>query len=398
MLPSIHVNLSRFYNTATTFMFSEYHRWMPWIRGFFNMRALQEAAWKYKTVLLLGGAAIGVAGLIYKYVMSGQKKPAVTLLDVQWKTTLNVAQLAVKIPKLERTLPANVMLTFCIDTSDSMKQHGRIGVLKDAFLNTILPQAEQQIATVQGTKIGLNLFVFDSYATQILTPTDVASRENAPIRKVIDRISCGGMTQILSSLRTVVDSVKQSTQKGVSQVVVLLTDGEDNPDEDKCMIIQQKLASMKAPFFAVGIGAEHNQVLLQQMVTSRENGFRGTYINAEKGGEAIREAMVKIYQQTVRFSSAMTLTAENLDPKLVKVDGRTCSGTKGRLSHPLGTLSCEETLNKRIEIDVEEVKKQNQQIDLSKVTFQLEFTDFEGQLAKHSIEWSPNTIIDSALL
>ena len=152
--------------------------------------------------------------------------------------------------------------------------------------------------------------------------------------------------------------------------------------------IRDRIKTVGAAFFAIGIGKGHANKLLKK-IASRDKNFNGTYIDTTKG-ETIKEVLGAIYTKATAIFKNLKLSFPQLKTKWA-VEGENISGN----SHPLGDLSKKGEIIKRVKILSENLESP---LDLSKVSPQLSFEDPNGKKGTLSLPWGPNTVMDPAIL
>ncbi len=425
------------------------------------MHSLQALAWKHKQVMIAGSVGVGLVSLIYKYALSGQKKseekqptqPKQTPSNpsplpnstpnansaagkdslqpvVKMETTLNIAKLSMGAPK--GSAP-NVVLVFCVDTSGSMEGE-RIDAVK-RVLKKILKDAQEVVKISRETKISIVIFSFDIVIRKVVEQTKITSDDNqiAKIEYLIDTIECEGNTDLFGVLDEASEDLINIAVPQVSYTFILLTDGAatitflDGVDKDKDQVddetfdmarrlkillksqgvtlkrpdilpqFYQRLASVKAQFFCIGIGKECNKEALQKIVNGRpKNSFEGKYIDAtNEANHAVEKAIEGIYKQSIALYREITLTTSNLKGNEWSVKKTKSFSQSTRIEYLLGDLQEGKELVKFIEIDATKLPVT---LELKTVEFQLTFKDRQNKLCTIAVPWNPNTCINPVII
>ncbi len=272
---------------------------------------------RHKT-FVIAGVVIGAALLIiHNYLKNRPQKPIVTI-----ESTANLAKLTIH-ALTEKPLPVNATLTFCVDLSSSMTEHGRAEAVKKAIHDT-LNSAEKVINNgPSDANIEIAIVGFNDKATVIaknfkLLRTQENKSNATEIESVKDKINkliFSGGTEIIAGLTEAtsqLESMAKRNKKG-SHTLILLTDGEESLQEKALTSIHEKLASNNATLFAIGIGRTHNEKTLTTIINSNQVGFQGIYIDTTKK-ETIATAVSKAYTQAISSFNDLVLTAPNLLP------------------------------------------------------------------------------------
>lgn len=436
-------NFDSIYNTACHYASASYHHSVNWVTTHSNqaysklppLRPLvaryasisfnttKGFLWRNKEIVIGGCSVIGVALLILHYMRKNSsrrplvrevKKPAVPekkkaevevkvekkpeeknddRLVVKMQPTLQT-KLSIEIPKQQHTPPPpNVSLTFCIDVSSSMNVVERIGAVRKALLY-VLNDAQAVVNNRRGANISLALIGFNE-RSEVITPitqliSTYAGFENGVlegIKNQINTFQVGGTTDILKGLGQATQEVEQValTNKQGSHTLILLTDGEDN-DINQCKLstLQDKLASIPAKLFAIGIGKSHTKSVLERIAVSQNGNLKGIYIDTTLGFDTIESAISKIYNQAIASFHDLELSASGLPADAWSVIGT--HHARGQSKWNLGSLSEGQTLHKVVEIHLDRLTAS---LDLSKVVFKLTFADSNGVRGQHTLPWNP---------
>ncbi len=349
-----------------------------------GLKTANAFAWAHKE-WLAGGVAIAVALMVIHHVI----KNIPQYPDVELESTLDTAALRIKVPK-EEHVPVNVSLTFCVDLSGSMKPDERAGAVKRA-LSSVLRDAQKVVKGSPETKIAIALTGFNTNSHLITPLTTLKSTEDQilPILEVVKNLNFSGETNILGGLELAVGEVEKAAKANTlgTHTLILLTDGQDNIT--KLESLHNRLASVSAKLFAIGIGKEHNKTVLQKIAS------KGTYIDTTSDSHTIETAVAEIYAQAVSSFHSFRLTTAQLAPDTWSVLNTRSATEQGQLQYDLGSLSEEQTLVKVIKIQGKALKAP---LDLSTVQFQLTFVDPKGKKGRMVLPWNPNTTINPKIL
>jgi Ca-activated chloride channel family protein len=148
-----------------------------------------------------------------------------------------------------------VPLNFCLvlDRSGSM-QGAKLAAMKDAtkrVIDTLTPQ--DAVAIV----------LFDDQV-EVLLPATLAADKEA-IKAQIDRIEEAGGTAMSGGLRAGQAELSRFQAPDRVSSLLLLTDGQTWGDEDACRAIASELAQADVRITALGLGAEWNEKLLDDL-------------------------------------------------------------------------------------------------------------------------------------
>ena len=192
-------------------------------------------------------AVVGAILLIIDYIRRHTPQcPVVSL-----KSSLNVARLDISMAQQER-IPPNVTLTFCVDTSGSMKTEERIGAVKRA-MNSVLDNAQQVIHQTQGANIAIAVIGFDDKA-KIITPMTALIAKDKTVKKQVKesvkKLQCGGSTDILAGLEAATSTMAEASSKS-AHTIILLTDGDNTIVSDRLKKIQATIATKSAALLAL---------------------------------------------------------------------------------------------------------------------------------------------------
>ncbi len=397
--------IAGFFNwNANNYAYTDYRKYTTLLRrGYSKLPDIPALArlnipnslWVHKE-WIIGGAAIVVALIaIHRYRKNRPQYPIVRM-----QSTLDIAALSIAIPET-KVKPPNVTLTFCIDTSSSMREEGREEAVKKG-VNDVLTSAQKVVNALEGAKIEIAIVGFSSKPTTISNPTKIIRTTDGKMRSVeeirtkLDSYRSSGTTDILAGLKLATTNLERMAKRNKDGVhaLILLTDGEDTLDQKKIVPIHTRLAAARAQLFAIGIGACHKKETLRQIAPTTGK-FRGTYIDTTLGIETIESAISKIYGQAIAVFRNLVLRSPQLGVGTWSVLDNARSLTAGESGCELGPLSGEK---KRVHFIKIHGEKLPSPLDLSRVRFDLTFEDPRGRKGKLSLPWRPNTIIDPEIV
>jgi len=152
-------------------------------------------------------------------------------------------------------IPRKMPLNFCLvlDRSGSM-QGTKMAALKDATKRVIETLTPQDIVAI---------VLFDD-TVQTLVPATFATDKAALIAQV-DAIEEAGGTAMSGGMAAGIVELRKNHDPGRVGAMLLLTDGQTWGDEDRCRALAQELARDGVRITALGLGAEWNEKLLDDI-------------------------------------------------------------------------------------------------------------------------------------
>ncbi len=152
-------------------------------------------------------------------------------------------------------LAGKMPLNFCLvlDRSGSM-QGAKLAALKDAVKRVIETLTPQDIVAI---------VLFDD-TVQTLVPATFATDKAALIAQV-DAIEEAGGTAMSGGMAAGIVELRKNHDPGRVGAMLLLTDGQTWGDEDRCRALAQELARDGVRITALGLGAEWNEKLLDDI-------------------------------------------------------------------------------------------------------------------------------------
>jgi Ca-activated chloride channel family protein len=148
-----------------------------------------------------------------------------------------------------------VPLNFCLvlDRSGSM-QGAKLAAMKDATKRVIDTLTPQDIVAI---------VLFDDQ-TEVLLPATLAADKEA-LKALVDRVEEAGGTAISGGLLAGQAELRKHTAPDRVATLLLLTDGQTWGDDDRCRAVAKELAQEGVRMTALGLGAEWNEKLLDEL-------------------------------------------------------------------------------------------------------------------------------------
>jgi Ca-activated chloride channel homolog len=159
-------------------------------------------------------------------------------------------------------------LTFVIDVSGSMSEHGKLDLVQDALrtlVNQLRPSDSVAIVT------------FNGHARVVRSMTAVRNR--AALLGAIEDLSANGSTYLEAGLVTGYQVARQGFRPGDTNRVILLSDGLANVGDTRAAPIVAQIkeaAAKKIALLGVGVGSDYGDALMEQLADNGD-GFV-TYI------------------------------------------------------------------------------------------------------------------------
>ncbi|MDW8212491.1 MAG: VWA domain-containing protein [Roseiflexaceae bacterium] len=146
-------------------------------------------------------------------------------------------------------------LNFCLvlDRSGSM-QGAKLAALKEATKRVIDTLTPQDIVSI---------VLFDD-TVQTLVPATFATDRDA-LKVQVDAIEEAGGTAMSGGMAAGIVELRKNHDPGRVGAMLLLTDGQTWGDEDRCRALAQELARDRVRVTALGLGAEWNEKLLDDI-------------------------------------------------------------------------------------------------------------------------------------
>lgn len=153
------------------------------------------------------------------------------------------------------TVAEKVPLNFCLvlDRSGSM-QGAKLAALKEATKRVIDTLTPPDIVAI---------VLFDD-TVQTLVPATFATDRDA-LKAQVDAIEEAGGTAMSGGMAAGIVELRKNHDPGRVGAMLLLTDGQTWGDEDRCRALAQELARDNVRVTALGLGAEWNEKLLDDI-------------------------------------------------------------------------------------------------------------------------------------
>jgi Ca-activated chloride channel family protein len=200
----------------------------------------------------------------------------------------------------------SVPLNFCLvlDRSGSM-QGAKLAAMKDAtkrVIDTLTPQDM------------VSIVLFDD-TVQVLTPATAAADKDA-LKAAVDSIEEAGGTAMSGGLAAGQAELRRNMSPDRVAALLLLTDGQTWGDEDRCRAIAQELSQEAVRITALGLGAEWNEKLLDDLAEA--TGGSSDYIADPAQITTFFQRAVRAAQGTVAQDARLLLRlARDVTPRAV---------------------------------------------------------------------------------
>ena len=199
-----------------------------------------------------------------------------------------------------------VPLNFCLvlDRSGSM-QGPKLAAMKDATKRVIDTLTPQDVVAI---------VLFDD-TVQVLAPATLAADKDA-LKAAIDSIEEAGGTALSGGMQAgQAELAKHAAPDRVSAMLVL-TDGQTWGDEDSCRAIATQLGQAGAQITALGLGAEWNEKLLDELAEA--TGGASDYIADPAQITSFFQRAVRAAQGTVAQDARLLLRlARDVTPRAI---------------------------------------------------------------------------------
>ncbi len=199
-----------------------------------------------------------------------------------------------------------VPLNFCLvlDRSGSM-QGPKLAAMKDATKRVIDTLTPQDVVAV---------VLFDD-TVQVLAPAAPAADKDA-LKALVDSIEEAGGTAMSGGLRAGQAELQRHAAADRVGALLLLTDGQTWGDEDACRAVAQELAQAGVRVTALGLGAEWNEKLLDDLADA--TGGSSDYIADPAQIAGFFQRAVRAAQGTVAQDARLLLRlARDVTPRAV---------------------------------------------------------------------------------
>lgn len=199
-----------------------------------------------------------------------------------------------------------VPLNFCLvlDRSGSM-QGPKLAAMKDATKRVIDTLTPQDVVAI---------VLFDD-TVQVLAPAAPAADKDA-LKALVDSIEEAGGTAMSGGLRAGQAELQRHAAADRVGALLLLTDGQTWGDEDACRAIAQELAQAGVRITALGLGAEWNEKLLDDLADA--TGGSSDYVADPAQIAGFFQRAVRAAQGTVAQDARLLLRlARDVTPRAV---------------------------------------------------------------------------------
>ena len=199
-----------------------------------------------------------------------------------------------------------VPLNFCLvlDRSGSM-QGAKLAAMKDATKRVIDTLTPQDVVAI---------VLFDDQ-TEVLLPATLAADKEA-LKAQVDRVEEAGGTAISGGLLAGQAELRKHAAPDRVAALLLLTDGQTWGDDDRCRAIAKELAQEGVRMTALGLGAEWNEKLLDEL--AEMTGGSSDYIADPAQITSFFQRAVRAAQGTVAQDARLLLRlARDVTPRAV---------------------------------------------------------------------------------
>ena len=229
--------------------------------------------------------------------------------EVQVTTTLNkpnlpvtstqqLAYVLIEILPTESVAQVRMPLNFgfVLDHSGSMSG-AKIEQLREAVRLALDQMADQDL---------VSLVVFNDHSDVIVESEAAADRDK--LKKQVERIHAGGGTAISKGMRKGLKEIEKGLAPNRVNRMLLLTDGQTFGDEKECLELATDAGQKGIPVYALGLGADWNEELLDQIAAS--SGGASDFV-------AQPDEIVPLFTQTVQRTQQTVVQNAQLTVRLV---------------------------------------------------------------------------------
>jgi Ca-activated chloride channel family protein len=199
-----------------------------------------------------------------------------------------------------------VPLNFCLvlDRSGSM-QGAKLAAMKDATKRVIDTLTPQDVVAI---------VLFDD-TVQVLTPATLAADKGA-LKAAVDGIEEAGGTALSGGMQAGQAELRKHAAPDRVSAMLVLTDGQTWGDEDHCRAIAKDLGQEGVRITALGLGAEWNEKLLDELADA--TGGASDYIADPAQITGFFQRAVRAAQGTVAQDARLLLRlARDVTPRAV---------------------------------------------------------------------------------
>ena len=361
---------------------------------------------------------------------------------VETKYALNAMELVLTHP--HPVPPPKINLIFCIDTSNSMnlglekgdsREYEIVRVLGDGVAEVrykdnpkqqrakttkkenekvltradavkqgtkaVLRRAQDLFKTEKDASVNIAIVTFATNIETICEPTKLTksgSVMNGLIAKIDEYKSDGSNTDMWTGLERAVQKLNEmvKSDRDAKHILILLTDGNDIANrEDLNTETREKLLGANALLYTIGIGKGHNDKLLKTLTSeSNEDSFTGAYIDAGNDPKKIPQAISGIFDRALAAYKFRLESTKELAGHWI-VNREKSKEASGKSVCELGDL-LRGKMVKNIKIQSKHLKE-GETIDLSKVNFNLVYTDPKGKKGTIPLPWQVNPVMNQAI-
>jgi Ca-activated chloride channel family protein len=219
---------------------------------------------------------------------------------------LSLLKIGVKGKRLGREEQKPAALLFLIDTSGSMNQPDRLGLVRTSLkllIDTMDPH--DRVAILQ----------YDSHARLVLEYTPVSERQR--IRDALDALQCGGSTNLEEGMLRAYELAAAHFVEGAENRVMLLSDGVANLGNVAAEDILKRVEAYRrqgitCSVFGVGMGT-YNDEMLEALANKGD----GTYAFIDSEAEA-RRVLVDDLAATLNTIASDVKIQVEFNPRCVK--------------------------------------------------------------------------------
>src|SRR5215211_6209388 len=199
-----------------------------------------------------------------------------------------------------------VPLNFCLvlDRSGSM-QGAKLAAMKDATKRVIDTLTPQDVVAI---------VLFDD-TVQVLSPATLAADKDA-LKAAIDSIEEAGGTALSGGMQAGQAELSRYAAPDRVSAMLVLTDGQTWGDEDHCRAIAKQLGQAGVQITALGLGAEWNEQLLDELAEA--TGGASDYIADPAQITSFFQRAIRAAQGTVAQDARLMLRlARDVTPRAI---------------------------------------------------------------------------------
>jgi len=176
------------------------------------------------------------------------------------------------------------------------------GSMSGEKLNNLKAAAKLAVDQM-GPQDYVSVIIFDD-KVKVITPCQPATDRSA-IQQQIDSIRDGGGTTISKGMKSGLGELRKALDPNRVNRMLLLTDGETFGDAKKCVKLASELGQMGVPVYALGLGEDWNEKLLDEIAT--KSGGLSDFIDQPAKITRVFEDMVSMAKGTVVQNAQMVL-------------------------------------------------------------------------------------------